>query len=333
MNWRHSLSVIGLALATSLSFSAPVAANECELERPVRFAGMNWTSNLITVEIERFIMQHGYGCESRVETGGTLPMLAAIVRGDVDVMSEVWINSVSEAWDKGVAEGKVQSLGDIYTGGVEAWWIPQYVAERFPELKSVQDLPKFKEHFADPEDPSKGLLLTCPAGWACEVINTNLFKAYGLDDSYNLSSPGTGAALKAAITSAYKRKKNVVFYYWSPTPLLGKLDLVRLEMNPYDADGHACNTKAECATPYAGSYPAATIKAGVNTEFAQQAPELLAFLQKVNIPTETLNGLLAWAEDEGAEADEAAQFFLKEHPELWQAWLPQDVAQRVQQAL
>ncbi|MCJ8168266.1 ABC transporter substrate-binding protein [Atopomonas sediminilitoris] len=333
MNWRQTLSAAGLALATSLSFSAHAATPECELDRPVRFAGMNWTSNLITVEVERFIMQHGYGCESRVETGGTLPMLAAIVRGDVDVMSEVWINSVSEAWEKGVAEGKVQSLGDIYTGGVEAWWIPRYVAERFPELKSVKDLPRFKQHFADPEDPDKGLLLTCPAGWACEVINTNLFKAYGLQDSFNLSSPGTGAALKAAITSAYKRKKNVAFYYWSPTPLLGQLDLVQLQMEPYNAEGHACNTKAECATPYAGSYPSATIKAGVNTEFANSAPQLLAFLEKVNIPTEKLNGLLAWAEEEGAESDEAARYFLSAHPELWQSWVPDDVAARVSQAL
>ena len=70
------------------------------------------------------------------------------------------------------------------------------------------------------------------------MTSTNLFHALKLDDSYTLYSPGTGAAQKAALMSAYKRKQNVVFYYWSPTPLVGAMDLVKLDMPPYDAEKH-----------------------------------------------------------------------------------------------
>ena len=66
------------------------------------------------------------------------------------------------------------------------------------------------------------------------MTSTNLFHALKLDDSYTLYS-GTGGA-KAALMSAYKRKQNVVFYYWSPTPLVGAMDLVKLDMPPYDAE-------------------------------------------------------------------------------------------------
>jgi ABC-type proline/glycine betaine transport system substrate-binding protein len=33
---------------------------------------------------------------------------------------------------------------------------------------------------------------------------------------------GSGAALDAEITSSIRRGKPVLFYYWSPTPLLGR---------------------------------------------------------------------------------------------------------------
>ena len=33
-------------------------------------------------------------------------------------------------------------------------------------------------------------------------------------------------------------KQDVVFYHWYPTPLVGSMDLVRLELPPYDAEKH-----------------------------------------------------------------------------------------------
>ncbi|MBY4677609.1 ABC transporter substrate-binding protein [Marinobacterium arenosum] len=320
-----------MAAAALLCASSSWAA--CELDREVRFAGMNWLSNMVMVDVERTIIEKGYGCKTAVETGGTLPMLTAIIRGDVDVMTEGWINSIEEVFNKGVADGKVKSLGDIYTGGVEAWWIPKYVADQNPGLKSVADLPKYKDLFQDPEEPNKGRLYTCPAGWACEVINSNLFKAFDLQDDYVLYSPGTGAALKAAISSAIKRKRNVLFYYWTPTPLVGKYDLVKLEMPAYNAEGHTCNTDPNCTKPYPGAYPAARIETAVNTGFAEQAPQLTAFLDKVQVPTDTVSKLLAWADDNGAESAEVAEHFLKNYPQLWTQWVPADVADKVKSSL
>src|SRR3546814_9966114 len=86
--------------------------------------------------------------------------------------------------------------------------------------------------------------------WSSDVCSSDL-----LDDTYTLYSPGTGAAQKAALMSAYKRKQNVVFYYWYPTPLVGALDLVKLEMPPYDAEKHKCLTAPKCANPQPSAYP------------------------------------------------------------------------------
>ncbi|MDE1462217.1 ABC transporter substrate-binding protein [Spartinivicinus poritis] len=320
-------------LCLTMTLANTVQAKECEIDKKIRFAGMNWLSNQITVEIERFILEKGYGCKTTVETGDTLPMLAAISRGDVDIMSEVWINSVSEAWNKAVKEGQVKSLGDVYTGGIEGWFIPKYLAKKYPDLKSVSDLPKYKHLFKDREAPGKGRFYSCPIGWACEVINQNLIKAFQLEDQYNVFSPGTGAALKAAITSHYKRRKPILFYYWAPTAVLGKFDMVKLTMPPYDKTGHICNTNPECTKPYPGNYPIAAIKTGIHTDFAKAAPQLVDFISKVKIPTQEVNKLLAWADEEGAESTEVAHYFLKNYESLWTQWVPGDVAKQVKAAL
>ena len=87
---------------------------------------------------------------------------------------------------------------------------------------------------ADPEEPGRGRIYGCPAGWACGTLNENLLRALKLDRDYAMFAPGSGAAQKAAIVSAYKRKRDIVFYYWTPTSLVGALDLVKLDVRPAD---------------------------------------------------------------------------------------------------
>ncbi|MGB3704760.1 ABC transporter substrate-binding protein [Castellaniella sp.] len=330
LGFALSAALAGLSLAPSVSRAAD--APQCELDRAVRFGGMNWESNLVLVEVERFIAQHGYGCESEVLPTETLPALAALERGDLDINSEIWLNSTLEPWTKAEATGKVKRIGDIYMGG-EAWFIPKYTAERLPELKSAADLPKFKDAFKDPEEPSKGRFYGCPAGWGCEVVSTNLFKALGLGDTFTLFSPGTGATQKAALTAAYQRKENVVFYYWYPTPLVGSMDLVKLELPPFDAGKQKCLTDPNCENPQASDYPENPVFTAVTAKFTQDAPKLTEFLSKVQMPLDVMNQTMAYMEENEAEPQPTAMWFLKNQQAVWSAWLPADVTERVKAAL
>lgn len=324
------LAVAGLGLAPVSAQAASAA--QCELDRPMRFAGMNWESNLVLVEVERYIIKHAYGCDSEVLPVETLPALAALTRGDVDINTEVWLNSVAEPWAKAEETGKVKRIGDLYMGG-EAWFIPRYTAERLPELKAASDLPKFKDEFKDPEEPSKGRFYGCPAGWGCEVVSGNLHKALGLEDSFTYFSPGTGATQKAALTAAYQRKENVVFYYWFPTPLVGAMDLVQLELPEYDAELHACLTDVNCADPKPSAYPENPVFTAVTTQFTQDAPQLTEFLSKVSVPLNLMNETMAHMDENELEPDEVAVWFLKNHQDVWTQWLAAEQAERVKATL
>ncbi len=324
------------ALALSAALLAPAAAHAakpvCEVDRPVRFSGLNWESNLVLAGIERYVMEHGYGCKTSVEIGETLPMLAALQRGDVDVTPEVWPGQIEVAWKMALASGRVQGLGHVYDAG-EGWYVPRYTVQRHPDLKSAADLARFKQVFADPEDPGRGRIYGCPAGWACGTLNDNLLRALGLDRDYSLFAPGSGAAQKAAILSAYKRKRDIVFYYWTPTALVGALDLVKLELPAFDQTAYTCLTDPKCAKPVATEFKPNPVVTGVNSAFAKEAPQLAAFLAKLTIPGDAIDATLGWLETEGKEPEEAARYFLKQYGPVWRQWMPVDAAERVQAAL
>jgi glycine betaine/proline transport system substrate-binding protein len=317
------------AAAAQASPSSPPA---CEVDRPVRFSGLNWESNLVLAGIERYVLEHGYGCKTSVEIGETLPMLAALQRGDVDVTPEVWPGQIEGAWKKALASGRVLGVGHVYDAG-EGWYVPRYTVERHPGLKAASDLTRFKEVFADPEDPGRGRIYGCPAGWACGTLNDNLLRALGLDRDYALFAPGSGAAQKAAIVSAYKRKRDIVFYYWTPTSLVGALDLVKLELPPFDQRAYTCMTDPKCANPVATEFKPNPVVTGLNAGFAKEAPQLAAFFARLAVPEDAIDATLGWLENEGKEPEDAARYFLKQYGEVWRQWMPAETAARVQAAL
>ena len=48
--------------------------------------------------------------------------LAALERGDLDINTEIWLNSVADPWERAEKTGKVKRVGELYMGG-EAWYI------------------------------------------------------------------------------------------------------------------------------------------------------------------------------------------------------------------
>lgn len=328
----------GLALALPLTtMSAAAAEPTCEIDRPVVFAGLDWDSNAFHTALASQIIQKGYGCKTDVIPGSTIPLLNGMARGDVDVTMEIWPDNVTEALKKGTEAGQFQDLGINFPDAVQAWFIPKYLVEGDDApakgLKSVADLPKYKDIFADPEEPGKGRFYNCIAGWGCEVINSKKLNAYKLNDTFVNFRPGTGGALTAAIESNIKRKKPIVFYYWGPTWVLGKIgdQLVQLEEPAYDKavwDALSAETDPSNVTA-ATEYPLSRVHVYANSAFAKQAPKLVEFLTAYETSNALVSVALAYMQDTGGTADDAAVNFLKTNRDVWTNWVPADVAERI----
>ncbi len=327
----------GLAALTP----TPAAAAECDVDRPVVFAGLDWDSNSFHVAVAGFILEHGYGCRVDSIPGSTIPLLNGMARGDIDITMEMWIPNVKDAWEQAVARGQVVEVGTAFPDATQKWYVPKYIVEgeNAPAagLKSVADLPQYAEVFSDPEEPGKGRFYNCILGWSCEVINTKKLHAYGLLDHYTNFRPGTGAALSSAIESAILREEPILFYYWGPTWVLGKIgdEVVALEEPPFDQA--VWDTLTETANPEnveeATEYPLVEVSIALNKDFHDEAPTISAFLSEYSTTNALVSEALAYMQDNDASADEAAEWFLKEHPDLWAGWVPEEVAEKVKAAL
>jgi glycine betaine/proline transport system substrate-binding protein len=327
-----TLTTLGLLSASIPASAAPA---------PIHFADLNWESGSLITDILRIIVETGYGLPTDMLPGTTITLETALANNDIQVIGEEWAGR-SPVWIKAEAEGKVASLGDTVKGATEGWWVPEYVVKgdpakgikpMAPGLRSVFDLPRYKDVFRDPETPGKGRFLNSPIGWTSEVVNKQKLKAYGLSDSYVNFRSGSGAALDAEISSSIRRGKPVLFYYWSPTPLLGRFKLIQLQEPPFDAEAWKTLTDADHPDPRPTRSLASKLSIGVSTPFQKQYPQLAEFFTKVDLPIDPLNKALADMSEKHTTPRQAAEAFMRAHPDVWRAWLPTEVADKVAAAL
>jgi len=324
-----------------LSCSSLVRA-QCDYDKKIIFAGLDWDSNRFHNEVARFILEKGYNCKTDVIPGSSFPMLAALGKGDVHIMMEVWRDNIREAWAKMINSGQVVNGGVNFNDAVQGFYVPTYVIKGDPErgikpiapdLKSVADLPKYREIFKDQEVPNKGRFYNCILGWTCESINTKKLKTYGLDKYYTNFRPGASAALAAAIAGAYAKGQPILAYYWGPTWVLGKYDLTMIEEPPYDEKIWQKFVEEESPTQ-ATAFPVIKVYKGFNASFTKEAPGVVAFIKRYKMTGKLISESLTYLQNnKGSNISDAAQDFLKNRTEIWSAWVSPIVAEKIEREL
>ena len=338
MKFFKKLTISIFFLSSLISTSAN--AGDCK----ARLGDFDWSSANIHTAITQFILEKGYDCEVSVTKGSTTPIMAAHYDKQLDVITEVWYDNIIANYEPHEQAGTIQNIGVNTPDSQQAFYVDKATADKY-NLKSVEDMkdPKIAALFKDPEDPSKGRMTSCISGWTCYTVNMVKQKEYGLDEFYTNFDPGSGGALDAAIAGAFAKKKPIFTYYWAPTGLMGKVDLVRLSEPAFDSDcwnrmsAVVEDIKANGPDVYKPScaceYRDMALTKSVLTDWAKAHPAETAFLEKYTIPTATVNKMLAFYEDESdGDMELTAKEFLKTET-MWKSWVPADVASKVTAAL
>lgn len=332
---RTLLALSVLCLATVFKPGTAQAA-QCDTDDTITVAEMTWLSASTLAYVTRRVLAQGYGCDVNIVPGDTVPTATSMLsKSEPHIAPELWVSTAESIWEQALEKGNVYKANDIFAdGGQEGWWIPDYVAEANPELRSVTDLKDHADLFQEAASGGKGRFYGCPPGWGCEIITNNLFKALDLEShGWELFSPGSGANLKASFARKVSRGDPIVGYYWGPTAVIGKFGLVRLDMPEYDADKFNCLTDKNCADPQLTGWKTGEVAVAVVSELKDKAPNIAGFLGKLQLPNDIVNELLAWGDDNSANPEEIADRFFEKHPDIWTAWVPDDVAERIQASL
>ena len=326
------IQIISMAIAAAAVFGA--ALTGCGAgKREIVFADVGWDSVKFHNAVAGLVAETAFGCSWKEMPGSTPIMHEALKKGEIDVNMEEWTDNIS-TYEADRDAGLFRDLGTNFGDNIQGFYVPRYViegdAERgiaplAPDLKTVQDLKRYADIFPDDEKPGMGRIYGAIPGWEINDIMLKKVQYNGLDAMYQYFQPGSDSALSAAFTSAYEKGEPIVGYYWEPTWLTGKYDLVLLEDAPYeDADAYR-EGRTAC--------PSVDVTIGVSNQFYAREPEICEFLERYETSSALTSEALAHMQETGASYEETAKWFLSEHSDLILEWLPKEEAQKVMGAL
>jgi len=340
MNFTKKLFLV-LSLSSLLSLHS-FSANACS----VKIGSFDWDSANIHSVIASYILENGYDCDVEITKGRTNPILASLIDNNIDIIFEHWSDNNVALIEPELTSGNLVDLGINTPASQQGFFIDRVTSETYG-ITSVEDLKKSKiwELFKDPEDPSKGRIISCLYGWTCYTINYVKIMEYGLGDLYNTYDPGTASGLDKIIINAFKNGKPIITYYYTPTSLMGKpeIDMVRLSEPSYD---RACwdsmmvvvdKIKIYGTNAYesscANEYKDMALTKLATGNFYNNNPEIISFVNAYTITTSIVNNLLAYYVDiSDRNLEETAKYYLKNYSE-WEAWVPSDIISKIKNTL
>ena len=304
----------GLGCVFAAAITASVAqANECG---EVSIMQGDWGSAQIVTAVSKFLMEEGYGCEVTTVPLSSNPALASVSEtGEPDILTEIWTNG-APAYEGLVESGAIIPVTEVLSdGGVEGFFVPNYLVEKHPELATLEGIT------ANPELVGNRFH-NCPEGWTCLNVSTNLLKAGGLIDAgIENFVHGSGETLAASIASAYENKEPWFGFYWGPTSVLGKYPMTLVEMGEHKPEVWACNSTAECETPAMSGFPRSLVVTVLAKEFMAENQAISSLMTNLSFTNSQMSKTLAWVEDNDASYDEGAVHFLTTYKDVWGAWL------------
>ena len=307
-------------------------------------AEQNWASAELMANVDKIILEKGYGCEVELVPGATMPTFTSMNdKGTPDMNPEQWANAVVEPLKEAVAAGRIIVANKApITGLGEGWWITPGTIKKYPQIKGMTavEILKHPEWFPSKEDPSKGAFVGCPAGWGCQIANANLFRAFEMEKKgWVLIDPGSAAGLDGTISKAADSGSPWFGYYWNPTSMVGKYGLIPVEFGVEFAgrdnwDNCIMLPDEQCASPKQTAWTKSEVNSIVSANFAKTGgKDVLKYVEKRTYPGPIMNGMLVYMTENQAKGSDAAVEFLVRHPEVWTKWVSASVAKKVKAAI
>ena len=288
--------------------------------QPMTIARMSWPSAELLAEIHTRILNAEFACDARVVPGDLAATASSMgSTGQPAVAPEMWVTRIADVWNGTIETQMVRSVAPSYAEAtMEGWFVPAYMEGAFggpPSAAALQSLLSTQTS----ESPVR--FISCPADWACSVINRNLIAAYGLTNLVQLVEPANRFEMDALIAEAVSRRENFVLYYWQPNAVLAQLDFRALDMGAYDDEAMKCLARLECAAPKPSSFPAETVVTALAEWVFTEAPTVASYFQRATMPIAEMNTLLGQLNEPGATAEGIAERFVATRRDLWGTWL------------
>ena len=136
-------------------------------------------------------------------------------------------------------------LGPTGNQGIIGWYVPKWMADKYPDITDWNNLNKYADMFKTSESGGMGQLLDGDPSYVTNdealVKNLNL--------NYKVVYAGSEDALITALKGATENQTPLLFYFYEPQWALSKYPVAQVKLPPYTPGCDADATKVACDYP------------------------------------------------------------------------------------
>jgi glycine betaine/proline transport system substrate-binding protein len=308
---------IALALTAALAVAGTATARGSSSCGTVTLNEQAWAGSTANTYVAKYVLEKNLGCKVKITKITEIPVYQAMADGKVDAVLEDW-QHVDQYKQYATKQKSVVLVGPNGVTGVIGWYIPKYLADKYPAFKSWKGLKGKESIFKSPESGSQGMFLGGDPSYVQK--DTELIKGLGLNFKHVVV--GAEPAQVARWTQLYKQKKPVLFYWYDPQYLNAQYQLVQVQL-PARFKGCKDDEKAGGdPKAYACAYPSYVLEKVLSAKFVKSgSPAAVAFLKKWTWTNADQNTVAKAIAGDHVNPDKAAETWVKANPAKVKAWL------------
>ena len=282
------LFIMVLAIMVLWAWPAQAAASSKQ-NKTLKIVYVEWDCATASSNLAKAVLEDKLGYKVEL-LPVTQPILwTSIATGDADAMVTAWLPDTHAAM-YGKVKNQVEMLGKLVGGARLGLAVPDYVP-----LKSIDELDANADKF-------KGRIVGIDPGSGLMQLTEKAMKDYGIKKLQLVE--GSGAIMTSSLAEAIRKQEWIVVTAWSPHWMFGRWQMHYLD-DPLGSLG-----KEE-----------GIFKVG-RKGLKKDHPDAWAFLTNFRYEDPSqLQRLMNWNQEKGADPLVNARRFIKENPQLVEAWL------------
>jgi glycine betaine/proline transport system substrate-binding protein len=276
----------------------------------LRIAVNPWTGYVSNAHVIGQVAKEQLGCnvtypEVKEEVGWQ-----GMADGSIDTIVENWGHP--DLVKKYIDEQKsVEDAGLTGNDGIIGWYVPPWMAEKYPDITDWNNLNKYADLFKTSESGGKGQLLDGDPSYVTNdealVKNLNL--------NYKVVVGGSEAALIQSFKSAEQNKTPLLAYFYEPQWFFSEMKLVKVNLPPYTDGCDADPAKVAC------DYPPYALNKLISTKLADSGSPAVDLIKNFNWTNDDQNAVSTYIAQDGMDPDAAAQKWIDANQDKVDAWL------------
>lgn len=298
------------SVTSSASAAVGSSAKSAAACSPFNLALNDWVGYTADAAVITYVAQEKLGCKVNQKALKEEIAWQGFPTGQIDVIMENWGHD--DLVKKYITQQKAASDAG-YSGNIGqiGWYVPPWMAKKYPDITSYKNLNKYADMFKTSESGGKGQFLD---GDPSFVTNDEaLIKNLSLN--YKVVYAGSEAALITSFRTAEKNKTPLIGYFYAPQWFLSEVKLARVALPTYTKGCDAVAAKVAC------DYPEDKLNKIIGAKFGGSGSPAVGLVKNFSWTNDDQNTVAAYITADKMTPAAAAKKWVDANPDKVKAWL------------